>query len=102
MLSELPNVEFLGRRDYKTLAGYCKAFDVAILRFSVNDSLAANGSRCTNLATSLPVVSTPLPEIRKLEALLRTAAELPEEFVARIEGVLNEGRGGARHLQYRS
>lgn len=95
MLSELPNVKILGRRDYKTLPGYCKAFDVAILPFLVNDlTLAANPLKMREyLAAGLPVVATPLPEIRKLEALLRTAAT-PEEFVARIEGVLNEGRGG--------
>ncbi len=94
-IRELPNVSILGRRDYKTLPGYCKAFDVAILPFLVNDlTLAANPLKIREyLAAGLPVVATPLPEIRKLDALLRMAAT-PAEFLTQIEGLLGAGKGG--------
>ena len=91
---DLPNVSILGRRDYKSLPGYCRAFDVAILPFLVNElTLASNPLKVREyLAAGLPVVATPLPEVRKLDSLLRTAAT-PEQFLVQIEGLLNEGRG---------
>lgn len=95
ILRDLPNVHILGRRDYQTLPGYCKAFDVAILPFIVNDlTLAANPLKMREyLAAGLPVVATPLPEVRKLDGLLRTAGT-QEEFLGHVEAFLNEGRRG--------
>ncbi|MGD1096490.1 MAG: glycosyltransferase [Bryobacteraceae bacterium] len=58
---ELPNVHLLGRRTYQSLPGYCKAFDIAILPFVVNElTLAANPLKLREyLAAGLPVVATP-------------------------------------------
>jgi glycosyltransferase involved in cell wall biosynthesis len=94
-LRKLPNVHLLGRRDYKSLPGYCKSFDVAILPFVVNElTLAANPLKLREyLAAGLPVVATPLPEVCRLGSLVRTALT-PEDFLREIEALLkNETRG---------
>jgi glycosyltransferase involved in cell wall biosynthesis len=94
-LRELSNVHLLGRRSYQSLPAYCKAFDVAILPFVVNElTLAANPLKLREyLAAGLPVVATPLPEILKLNALVRMA-RTPEEFLREIEVLLKEGKRG--------
>jgi glycosyltransferase involved in cell wall biosynthesis len=94
-LRELSNVHLLGRRSYESLPAYCKAFDVAILPFVVNElTVAANPLKLREyLAAGLPVVATPLPEVLKLSALVRMA-RTPEEFLHEIEALLNEGKSG--------
>ena len=94
-LRELPNVHILGRRGYQSLPAYCKAFDVAILPFVVNElTVAANPLKLREyLAAGLPVVATPLPEVLKLKSLVRMA-QTPEEFLKQIETLLAEGRRG--------
>jgi glycosyltransferase involved in cell wall biosynthesis len=95
MLRDLPNVHIIGRRDYKSLPGYAKVFDVAILPFVVNElTLAANPLKVREyLAAGLPVVATPLPEVKRLGRLIRTATT-GEEFLAEIDKLLVEGRRG--------
>jgi glycosyltransferase involved in cell wall biosynthesis len=94
-LRELPNVHILGRRSYQSLPAYCKAIDVAILPFVVNDlTLAANPLKLREyLAAGLPVVATPLPEIQKLNALVHMA-RTPAEFLSEIEALLKAGKRG--------
>jgi glycosyltransferase involved in cell wall biosynthesis len=94
-LRELSNVHLLGRRSYQALPAYCRAFDVAILPFVINElTVAANPLKLREyLAAGLPVVATPLPEVLKLEGLLRTAST-PEEFLKQIEALLKEGKRG--------
>jgi glycosyltransferase involved in cell wall biosynthesis len=94
-LRELPNVHILGRRPYQSLPAYCKAFDVAILPFVVNElTLAANPLKLREyLAAGLPVVATPLPEVQKLAGLVRTATT-GKDFLHQIEALLKEGKRG--------
>ncbi len=94
-LRELPNVHLLGRRPYSSLPAYCKAFDIAILPFVRNElTLAANPLKLREyLAAGLPVVATPLPEVQKLDGLLRTATT-GEDFLNQIEALLKEGKLG--------
>jgi len=94
-LRELSNVHLLGRRSYDSLPAYCKAIDVAILPFVVNElTIAANPLKLREyLAAGLPVVATPLPEVLKLSALVRMA-RTPEEFLHEIETLINEGKTG--------
>jgi glycosyltransferase involved in cell wall biosynthesis len=82
-LRELPNVHFLGRKKYEELPGYCKAFDVALLPFVMNElTVNANPLKLREyLAAGLPVVSTDIPEARTLEScgvlLAKTSADFP-------------------------
>ncbi len=94
-LRDLPNVHIIGRRDYKSLPGYAKLFDVAILPFVVNElTLAANPLKVREyLAAGLPVVATPLPEVKRLGRLIRVATT-GDEFLGAIQKFLLEGRRG--------
>jgi len=94
-LRSVPNVHLLGRRNYQSLPAYCKVFDVAVLPFVVNDlTVAANPLKLREyLAAGLPVVATPLPEVVKLNGLVRTAGT-QEEFLDQIEAFLSEGKRG--------
>ena len=67
-LRSLPNVHFLGRKPYSELPGYCKAFDVALNPFRINElTLNSNPLKVREyLAAGLPVVSTPIPEVEQL------------------------------------
>ena len=95
VLRELPNVHLLGRRSYQSLPAYCKAIDVAILPFIVNElTVAANPLKLREyLAAGLPVVATPLPEILKLKPLVRMA-RTPGEFLNQVDTLLKEGKRG--------
>jgi len=94
-LRHCPNVHLLGRKPYQSLPGYCKRFDVAILPFVENDlTLAANPLKLREyLAAGLPVVATPLPEVRKLEGLVHLA-RTPAEYIRQIDTLLGTGKHG--------
>ena len=107
-VNHLPNVHFLGRRDYQSLPGYCKKFDIAVLPFVVNElTLASNPLKLREyLAAGLPVVATPLPEVQKLGALVGPA-NTPEEFLERCDALLAAGTRGpsmaiSRHMDAES
>lgn len=91
----LDNVHLFGRRPYDELPGWCKGFDVAVLPFAINElTLAANPLKLREyLAAGLPVVATPIPEVERLGALVRTGRDAGE-FAARIEELLAAGRRG--------
>ena len=88
---DLPNVHLLGRREYQELPGYCKAFDVALLPFVINElTLASNPLKLREyLAAGLPVVASAIPEAERLEGLLSIARS--DEHLL-VDGVSNEAR----------
>lgn len=102
-LLRLPNVHVLGRKPYETLPGYCKAFDVALIPFPINEvTLNANPLKAREyLAAGLPVVATAVPEVEVLGqcAIGRTT----EEFMERIADALDDpGPNAARSERMRS
>jgi hypothetical protein len=88
----LPNMHFLGRRPYADLPAYCKAFDVGLIPFKINElTKAVNPIKLREyLAAGLPVVSTPLPEVRLCDALVSLADD-PATLVASTAACLREG-----------
>ncbi len=88
ILDNVPNVHFLGRKPYAELPAYCKAFDVALNPFAINDlTLAANPLKVREyLAAGLPVVSTDIPEVRILADCL--VGTNHADFIAKIEGAI--------------
>lgn len=116
-LERLPNVHLLGRRPYGDLPAYCKAFDVALMPFRVNElTLNANPLKVREyLAAGLPVVSTPIPEVEVLgqcriadgadafEREIRAALADPGPSLERSEAIRHESweariKQIARHL----
>jgi glycosyltransferase involved in cell wall biosynthesis len=95
ILEGLPNVHLLGKRNYRDLPAYCKAFRVAVLPFAINAlTIAANPLKLREyLAAGLPVVATAIPEADRLRRLVRTAAT-DQQFLEQIDALLAEGSGG--------
>jgi len=75
-LAELPNVRLIGRVSYDDLPAYLTPASALILPYLVNDLAASiNPLKLKEyLATGLPVVSTPLPEVLKLKKYVRVAS----------------------------
>ena len=88
ILDSVPNVHFLGRKPFAELPAYCKAFDVALNPFAINElTLAANPLKVREyLAAGLPVVSTDIPEVRILKDCLVGTDHA--DFIAKIEHAL--------------
>ena len=84
ILGDVPNIHFLGRKPYADLPAYCKAFDVALNPFAINElTLAANPLKVREyLAAGLPVVSTDIPEVHVL-ADCRVGTS-HDDFIAKI------------------
>lgn len=91
-LKALPNVHLLGRQPYRSLPGFCKAFDVALIPFPVTEvTLSANPLKAREyLAAGVPVVSTAIPEVEVLGSA--QVARNQDEFVAKIQlALVNPG-----------
>jgi len=87
--TELENVHFLGARPYGQLPAYCRHFDVGMIPFKLNDlTQAANPIKLREyLAAGLPVVSTPLNEVKSHADQVETA-EGEDAFEAAIDRAL--------------
>jgi glycosyltransferase involved in cell wall biosynthesis len=96
------NMHFLGRKSYDELPAYCRQFDVGLIPFKVNElTRAVNPIKLREyLAAGLPVVSTPMPEVRLYDHLIEIA-DTPETFTAAVERIL-AASPEARHERTRA
>ncbi len=92
ILNGVPNVHFLGRKPYVELPAYCKAFDVALNPFAINElTLASNPLKVREyLAAGLPVVSTDIPEVRVLADCMVGMSE--QDFIEKVEYALTHSK----------
>ncbi len=88
-LRDLRNVHLLGRRPYESLPAYAKAMTVGLIPFRRNAlTEAVNPIKLREyLSAGLPVISTPLPEVRRYELWVRLA-NTPAEWIAAITDTL--------------
>jgi nucleoside-diphosphate-sugar epimerase/glycosyltransferase involved in cell wall biosynthesis len=93
----LPNVHLLGQKPHHELPAYCKGFDVGIIPYRIDERMQfVNPLKLREyLSAGLPVVSTPVPEVKRYPKLARIA-ETPEQFVAAVEQALREGTAEKR------
>jgi glycosyltransferase involved in cell wall biosynthesis len=94
----IENMHFLGQRPHAELPRYSRGFDVAVIPHKVNE-LTKNMNPIKlreYLAAGLPVVSSPLPEVRVYEPEVRLA-EGVEEWIARIEEAIADRGPEADH-----
>jgi len=96
----LPNVHLLGQKAHHDLPAYCKGFDVGIIPYRIDERMQfVNPLKLREyLSAGLPVVSTPVPEVRRYPALARIAAT-PEAFVEAVEQALREGAAAQRAVR---
>jgi glycosyltransferase involved in cell wall biosynthesis len=90
-LRGLPNVRLLGQKPYAALPSYCRAFDVGIIPFRI-DELTVNVNPLKlreYLAAGLPVVSAAMPEVRKYGELVHVASGV-DGYLREIERALGE------------
>ncbi|ACV64788.1 glycosyl transferase group 1 [Desulfofarcimen acetoxidans DSM 771] len=82
LLKQYSNIYFLGKKDYRDLPGYIKAFNLCVIPFKINDlTVGVNPVKLYEyLAAGKPVVSTALPEVRGFAALV-SIAENSQRFV---------------------
>lgn len=91
MLERIPNVHLLGRKPYAELPGYCKAFSVGLIPFAINELTEhVNPIKLREyLSAGLPVVSTPLPEVKHYSDIC-SVTETKEQFLAACEVAVAE------------
>ena len=92
ILDDVPNIHFLGRKPYSELPAYCKAFDVALNPFAINElTLAANPLKVREyLAAGLPVVSTDIPEVRVLDDCLVGTGH--DDFIEKVAFAIDHAK----------
>ncbi len=90
-LEELPNVYFTGSRSKEELPGYLKKFDVCLNPFRAGQlSQAVNPLKFYEyLASGKPIVSTPMPEMEMLDAVVEIGTGR-DGFIAAIERGLDD------------
>jgi len=91
-LLDRSNVCWTGPRDYRSLSGYLRCFDVAMIPFRINDiTLATSPLKLYEyLAGGKPVVTTPMPECEAFPEV-RIARDA-EELSRALDAALEDGR----------
>jgi UDP-galactopyranose mutase len=88
-LPRLPNIHYLGKKDYTELPRYLAGWDVAMLPFARNDSTRFISPTKTPeyLSAKRPVVSTSITDVVRPygDLGLVQIADKPDDFVAAIE-----------------
>jgi hypothetical protein len=90
-----PNLEWLGPRDYQTLAGYLNCFTVAMIPFVINNiTLATSPLKLYEyFAGGKPVVTTPMPECQAYPEV--NIAQTAREFARALEHARAQGQDAA-------
>ena len=91
-----PNVHVLGRRPYTELPAYSRGFQAAIVPFLMNElTQSVNPIKLREYAAAgLPIVSSPLPEVRKCSDIA-TCADTFDEWVSALRDAVERGQDDA-------
>jgi GT2 family glycosyltransferase/glycosyltransferase involved in cell wall biosynthesis/SAM-dependent methyltransferase/uncharacterized coiled-coil DUF342 family protein len=90
-LQALPNVRFLGEKDYRELPAYLRAFDVCLIPFKLDELTKAVDpvKAYEYLSQGKPVVATRMQELARFGDLLYYG-DTAEEYTAAIREALTE------------
>lgn len=85
-LRQLPNVHFLGFKDYQNIPQYAGHFDVCLLFWKITEWIKFCNPVKTKeyLAMGKPIVSVPIPEIEEAFSDIVAVAATKEEFLEAI------------------
>ncbi len=101
-LPHLPNIHYLGQRNYADLPSYLAGWDVALMPFAVNEATRFISPTKTPeyLAAGRPVVSTPIPDVMRHYGTLECVriASNPAEFIVACEAAMALNRTSQRWL----
>ncbi|MBA2939760.1 glycosyltransferase [Paenibacillus sp. CGMCC 1.16610] len=91
-IGKLPNVHWLGNRDYESLPAFARQFDAAIIPFQIRKvTEAANPVKLYEyLAAGLPVISTDLPEVRPFDEV--RIGRSPSHFLQQLDEAIRFDR----------
>jgi glycosyltransferase involved in cell wall biosynthesis len=86
------NLHWLGGRDYATLPAYCKAFDVCMMPFALNEATEyINPTKALEyMATGRPIVSSAIYDVVKNFGSVVQVAKSHEEFIERCRAATKE------------
>ncbi len=99
-LEALPNVHFLGKKDYAVLPDYLRGADVCTIPYRVSDETASISplKLYEYMAAGRPIVSTAIPEVVEQGDAV-SIGTTPESFRAAIAGALACDRAALRAKQ---
>ena len=91
-LPQAENIHWMGGRDYKELPEYCRAFDICMMCFAINEATEfINPTKALEyLATGKPVISTPVQDVLKQYSDLVEIVRTPGEFVEAIDRLIKD------------
>ncbi|GAB3436366.1 FAD-dependent oxidoreductase [Massilia solisilvae] len=84
------NIHYLGQQDYKALPQFLAGWDVCLLPFALNEStkFISPTKVLEYMAAELPVVSTPITDVKVPYGDVVAVAETPEQFITACERAL--------------
>jgi UDP-galactopyranose mutase len=91
-LPRVPNLHYLGQKQYRDLPGYVKGFDVCMMPFALNDATKFISPTKTleYMAAHKPIVSTPVADVVGSYSEAVAICGTAEEFVGAIDRALAE------------
>ena len=97
----MPNVHWLGRRDYEVLPDYLRELDACVMPYQPRDRMQYShpNKMYQYLASGKPVVSTDFPAARELDHVIEVAPDR-DAFFERLDHVLSRdtAAAGARRV----
>lgn len=87
-----PNLHWLGQRAYSDLPAFCKAFDVCLMPFALNEATEfINPTKALEyMATGRPIVSTAVPDVVRNFGSVIKIAEDSNDFISICKQVLKQ------------
>lgn len=85
-----PNIRWFGQRNYTDLPAYCRAFDVCLMPFALNESTEfINPTKALEyMATGRPIVSTAVPDVVTNFGSVAKIARSHDEFISLCRSAL--------------
>jgi UDP-galactopyranose mutase len=89
-LPRAANIHSMGQQDYKALPQYLAGWDLCLLPFALNEStkFISPTKVLEYMAAELPIVSTPITDVKVPYGDVVAIAEGPEQFIAACERML--------------
>ena len=83
-LPQRSNLHWLGQQPYSALPALCKAFDVCLMPFALNEATEyINPTKALEyMATGRPIVSTAVPDVVRNFGSIVKIARTPQEFIS--------------------